>query len=97
MQLNMERPHTIKVRVSYVHEIDALTGETWCDLLALLFHVQDERKETFDVRRGNVVTIRPLDQGFALEIEYGNHARHYARRARVKRETIKKATEQAKL
>jgi hypothetical protein len=83
--MNVEKPHTIKIRVSYVHKIDTLTGETWGDLLAFLFRVQDERKETFDMRRGNVVTIRPLDQGFSFEVKDGNDARHYARSERIRK------------
>jgi len=59
-----------------VHVIYALTGEAWGDLLALLLDVEDEGKEPFDIGRGYVVAIRPLDERLALEIEDSNKGSH---------------------
>lgn len=38
---------TIQVIMSDVHVIYAIVGEAWCDRDVLLFHIEDEREETF--------------------------------------------------
>ena len=74
-----------------MHKVDPLTRHAWCYglLTALLFDVEDEGEEAFDVRGGNIVSVRSLDQRFSFEVEDGDQAGHCERnkmsgRGRVK-------------
>jgi hypothetical protein len=41
-----------------MHVIDALIREAWGDLLArVLFNLENERQESLDVRRRNIIAI----------------------------------------
>ena len=67
--------------MSNVHKVDPLTRHAWCYglLTALLFDVEDEGEEAFDVRGGNIVSVRSLDQRFSFEVEDGDQAGHCER------------------
>jgi hypothetical protein len=52
-----------------VHVVYALVGETGCDLLAFLLHLETEREESFDVGAWDIVSVGALDKRLALEIE----------------------------
>jgi hypothetical protein len=54
--------------VPYVDVVDALPREAWCDLLSFLLNVEDDRHEALDVRGGDIVLVRPLDERLALKI-----------------------------
>lgn len=45
-------------------------------MLAFLFEFQYNRHELFDVRRGDIVAVGPLNERFALEVEDGDQAGH---------------------
>jgi hypothetical protein len=55
-----------------VHVVYALVGETRCDLLAFLLHLETEWEESFDVGGWDIVSVRALDERLALEIEDGD-------------------------
>lgn len=52
-----------------VHVVYALVGETWCELLTLLFHLEAKREKSFDVVGRDIVSVGALDERLALEIE----------------------------
>jgi len=55
-----------------VHVIDPFVRETWWNSLVFLFHFQRQRQEPLDVGRGDIVSVAPLDERFALDIENGD-------------------------
>lgn len=59
-----------------VHVVDTLPGKARRDLLSLLLQVEYDGQETFDVGRGDIVAVRALDEGLALEVEDGDQAGH---------------------
>ena len=59
-----------------MHIVDSLVGEARCDLLPVLLDFQNEREEALDIRGGDIVAVRALDEGLALEIEDSDEAGH---------------------
>lgn len=63
--------------MSDVHVIDALTGDGWHYLLPVFFDIENERQKSFDIRKRDIVAIRPLDEWLSFEIQDGNETRHW--------------------
>lgn len=63
---------TVEIGVTDVHVVDALGRETRCDLLALLFDIEDQRQKTFDCGGVDIIAVSALDEWLALEVEDGN-------------------------
>lgn len=59
-----------------MHIIDALAGYAWIYLLTLFFDVQHKRQKAFNISRRDVVAIRTLYKGFALEIQNRDETGH---------------------
>jgi len=64
-----EKRLTIKIGMADMHVVYALAGETGCDLLALLLHVEAQREKSFDVGGWDIVSVGALNERLALEIE----------------------------
>ena len=52
-----------------VHVVYTLVGETGCELLTLLLHLEAQREKSFDVGCWDIVSVGALDERLALEIE----------------------------
>lgn len=53
----------IEVVVSDMHVVYTLVREAWSDLDIVLFHIEDERQKSFDIRRRDIISVRSLDEG----------------------------------
>lgn len=71
-----EALRTVEIRVSDMHVIYTLPRETRRNLLSFLLEIKNYRQEFFDVRRRDIISVRPLDERFALQVEDGNQAGH---------------------
>lgn len=60
---------TIKIGMANVHVVHALVGETGRELLTFLLHLEAQWEESFDICCRNIVSVRALNERFALEIE----------------------------
>ena len=62
--------------MSDVHVVDALARETGSDLLPFLLDIENEREESLDVGWRYIVSVRPLDQWLAFEVQNSDQGRH---------------------
>lgn len=66
---------TIQIGVSYPVEIDAVRRKAGRYQLVLLFLVEHQGHESFNLAGGNVITVIALNQAFALCAEICGHER----------------------
>ena len=78
------RELTVEVGMADVHVIHAFAREAGHHLLALLLEVEHDRQELFDVARGHVVAVGPLDERLALQVEDRDQAGHGVASERVR-------------
>lgn len=62
--------------MSDVEVVDALMSKARGHCRLLFFKFEDERQETLNVRRRDVVTVGTLNERLSLEIEDGDEASH---------------------